>query len=527
MEANRKLNVLFLEDNPDDVELELYELRKGGFDISYDVARNRAEFFEKLSTADIDIIIADYNLPDFTGIEAIHACRGLEIDVPVILITGIGNEQVAVDSLREGATDYILKKNITGFAARVERALDIWTDHQAMKSVMVEKTRLQHQLFQAQKMDTVGRLAGGIAHDFNNMLTGIMGYASLGLKKTPDDSPLRKNLESIIDVSRRAADLVKQLLLFSRKIPLELTLVNPNTLIEKNVEFLRRVVEETIDIQLVLQPGLPEIVSDEGQLTQILINFAVNARDAMESKGVLVIETGRHTRADLDKFDPSLLLEDEEYVSLSFKDTGCGIPAEEIPNIFDPFYTTKEIGKGTGLGLAIVYSIVSSHKGWLDVASRPGKGTTFCVYLPVRRKGDRVATKSSEVKTASKSWPREAATILIAEDEEILRDFSVEMLKSVGYRVLAAGDGEEAAEIYRKWHQDIDLVISDMVMPRKSGFELYEEILEINPAVKFILVTGYCLDGVQESVLQGMAALLMKPYSMEQITGLIRGVLAE
>ncbi len=217
----QRIKVFFLEDNPDDVELELHELRKGGFEVIYEVARNRKEFFEKLPNLDADIILADYTLPDITGIEAIHICQEKKIDVPIIFITGMGNEQIAVDSLREGAIDYILKKHIVGLSARVSRAIEIWAERKAKEKAETERQKFQQLLFQAQKMESVGRLASGIAHDFNNLLTGILGFSELILQDTPKDSPFYEKLKTISELCKRAASLVKQLLIFGRRIPLE------------------------------------------------------------------------------------------------------------------------------------------------------------------------------------------------------------------------------------------------------------------------------------------------------------------
>jgi signal transduction histidine kinase len=529
VETLKKINVLFIEDNPDDVELELYELSKGGFDISHTVARNREQFLASLENLEADIVIADYSLPDLTGIEAIHILKDREIKVPVILITGAGNEQVAVDSLREGAIDYILKKNIDGFSARVSRALDIWADRQAIEIVELEKKKLQQQLFQSQKMESVGRLAGGIAHDFNNLLTGIMGYASLSLRTIPDGTPANKNIQTIIEVSKRASNLVKQLLLFSRKIPLEFKMLDINHLVKENMNFIRRMVEEAVEIKLDLADDLPEIKSDQGQLTQVIMNFAINARDAMDGKGVLTIKTEK-TSSDLADFATNPQSGAKEYILLSVTDTGCGIAKDDQQNIFDPFFTTKEVGKGTGLGLSIVYSIIVGHGGWVDVISEKGKGATFRVFLPVIEKkeleaeADRPATDTLDSFTSSISGNE---TILIVEDEEVLRSFTIEMLKDLGYNVLAAKNGVEALVTYTENSDIINLVVSDMVMPEKSGLELFNELRAIKPDIKFILVTGYCLEEAEGQVLRNMSAILMKPYTTEKIAALIRKVLDE
>ena len=529
VEKLKKIKVLFIEDNPDDVELELYELRKGEFDVSHKVVRNREQFLASLENLEADIIIADYSLPDLTGIEAIHILQKRNIKLPVILITGMGNEQIAVDSLREGATDYILKKNITGFAARVSRALDIWADRQAIENVGLEKKKLQQQLFQSQKMESVGRLAGGIAHDFNNLLTGIMGYASLSLRSLPEGTPVSKNIQSIIDASKRASLLVKQLLLFSRKIPLEFNLLDINHLVEENIAFIRRMVEETVEIKLDLANDLPLVKSDQGQLTQVIMNFAINARDAMHRKGVLTIKTERIS------FDSKLVTNNpspgiEEYILLSVSDTGCGIAQEDQQNIFDPFFTTKEVGKGTGLGLSIVYSIITGHGGWVDVISEKDEGATFRVFLPViveEEQERESVSDSSQLQDSFRQLIGGKETILIVEDEEVLRSLTSELLKDLGYNVLAAANGGEALAIYAENSDIINLVVSDMIMPEKSGIELFSELKTIKPDVKFILVTGYCLEEAEGHVLRSMAGMLAKPYTTEKFATFIRKVLDE
>jgi len=352
--AKRKIKILFLEGNPADVELELYQLRKGGFDVRYRTAKNRAQFLAQLKKIDCDIIIADDSLPDITGIEALHIIQQEKIDLPVMLITGAGNEQIAVDSLRKGALDYMLKKNISGLAVRVSRALDIWTDLKAVKTMEAEKQRLQKQLLQAQKMESIGLLAGGIAHDFNNLLTGIIGYAGLSINMLPEDSPAIKNLRKILNLSDNAANLIKKLLVFSRKIPLALKTSDINGLISGNIEFIRRIVEETIEIKTNLQEGLPPLLIDETQFTQVLINLVVNSRDAITGPGTIEIKSENAPAGKIIKPGSSgSAINEGEYIRISVLDTGCGISENNLPRIFDPFFTTKEVGKGTGLGLAM------------------------------------------------------------------------------------------------------------------------------------------------------------------------------
>ena len=525
-EKKRKIKILFLEDNPADIELELYELRKGGFDVCPRTAKNRKEFLEQIQHIDCDIIIADYYLADITGIEAIQICQQKSIDIPVILITGEGNEQVAVDSLRIGAIDYILKKNITGLAARVSRALDIWTDLTAVKTMEAEKQRLQKQLLQAQKMESIGLLAGGIAHDFNNLLTGIIGYAGLSINILPEDSPATKNLRKILSLSKNAANLIKQLLVFSRKIPLEFKAWDINSLITSNVEFIRRIVEETIEIQLLLKEGLPPLQVDEAQFAQVLINLAVNSRDAMTGKGIIEIQTEEIEAGKITK--PGRPVHEKTYIRISVADTGCGITENNLPKIFDPFFTTKEVGKGTGLGLAIIYSIIKGHNGWIDVCSKEGQGTTFEIYLPVPQTiqphREMSQTVQSETADLEHSFPGNK-TILVVEDDEDLLALTAEILENIGYRVITAADGQEALDIYTNNGQNIDLVFSDMVMPKQSGTELFTKLHKRNPAIKFILASGYNLAELQGRMYEDMSALLMKPYTPKQIANIVTKIL--
>jgi two-component system cell cycle sensor histidine kinase/response regulator CckA len=511
----QRIKVFFLEDNPDDVELELHELRKGGFEVTYEVARNRKEFFEKLPNLDADIILADYTLPDITGIEAIHLCQEKKIDMPIIFITGMGNEQIAVDSLRDGAIDYILKKHIVGLSARVSRAIEIWAERKAKEKADTERQKFQQLLFQAQKMESVGRLASGIAHDFNNILTGILGFSELILQDTPKDSPFYERLQTISTLCKRGAAIVKQLLIFGRKIPSEFKEIDINAFIEETMGLLKHVVKDDIEIRLNLQGGIPDIVADMGQLTQLLINLTLNAADAMDGKGVIEFKTEKYSVArHADKAD--------SYVCISVSDTGCGIPDNNIQNIFDPFFTTKEVGKGTGLGLTIVYSIVNAHGGWINVNSESGKGTTFNIYLPAIQLGlDNISADERK----KIMMPQGRETILFVEDEEELRTRCTTILNSLNYNVLSARNSEEALNIYLTNSRKIDLIISDIIMPKKSGMELFNELRAINPDIKFIFVTDYGLSEQAEYIRRDVKAVIKKPYNLQEMARVIRKVL--
>lgn len=524
-EAKKKLRVFFLEDNPDDIEIELYDLEKGGYAVEHERARNRKEFFEKILSFSPDVILADYSLPDITGIEAIDICRKMNVDAPVILITGEGNEEIAVDSLRLGAIDYIIKRNAAGLHARVSRALGIWSDRKAKDRAEAQEKRLQVLLYETQKMEAIGKLAGGIAHDFNNILLGIIGYADLCLADVPEDSAIRDKLETIISFSLRGADLIKQLLIFSRKVPMKFEMVDLNSFVADTVQFLKRILEETIEVTLDLAEDISTMSFDASQFTQLLMNLVLNARDAMLGKGVIRIKTRKCSLAEV---PPEIAPQTRAsaYVCLSVTDAGVGIDEKDVQKIFDPFFTTKDVGKGTGLGLSIVYTVVTAHRGAIKVSSKKGLGTTFSVYLPL--------LESEEMKTSlppgtgmerKKPNSPNIETILIAEDEDVLRELAVSILNSQGYAVLAAKDGEEALNIIKSGQHKIDLIVSDMLMPRRGGVDLFKAVQSLNPSIKFVLVTGYSLAAEDEKIIGSMHAVLAKPYTAATMAKTIREIL--
>lgn len=385
--TKQKIKVFFLEDNPDDVEIELHELGKSGLEITYEIARNRKEFLEKLPNLDADILLADYTLPDITGIEAIHICQEKKIDVPIIFVTGMGNELIAVDSLREGAIDYILKKHIIGLPARVVRAIEIWAERKAKEAAEAEKQKYQQLLFQAQKMETVGQLAGGIAHDFNNILTAIIGYGHLLKEKMKEDDELMIYPERILASAERAANLVKSLLAFSRQQMINPRPVNISEIIGEVGELFLRVIGEDIELKIILAPEDLIIMADSVQIEQALLNIATNARDAMPDGGLLSLETALVELGD-EFIETHGYCTPGEYALISVTDTGIGMDKEIKSRIFEPFFTTKEVGKGTGLGLSMVYGTIKQHEGFINVYSEPGKGSTFNIYLPLIKAGD-------------------------------------------------------------------------------------------------------------------------------------------
>lgn len=376
--------------------------------------------------------------------------------------------------------------------------------------------QLQEQLFQAQKMESVGTLAGGVAHDFNNLLTGIMGFTEVTLMELEADDPRSEYLRHVLSLSARARDLVRQLLLFSRPSAGEKERCSLPQFLRGMVELLRRTIPESIEIVLRTAPGDLFIEANPSQLQQVLLNLAINARDAMPDGGRLTIQLESVHRDDAP--GSPLLARTGRFARLTVSDTGEGIPPQILPHIFEPFFTTKEVGKGTGLGLSVVYGIIKAHDGWVEVESTVGQGTHFHIYLP----------QIEPVETAVPSLTDSPLvggneTILVVEDEPVVLKLGQQILDKLGYRVLVARDGREAVHIFRQHHQQIDLVLLDVVMPQKSGQRAFYELREINPGTKIVLVTGYSPEDVADELMQqGALAIVQKPYDLKTLARVVR-----
>ena len=386
---------------------------------------------------------------------------------------------------------------------------------------ITERRKLESDLQQAQKMDAVGRLAGGVAHDFNNLLLVISAYAELMLDSLGENDPLRRNVAEIMGASRRAADLTRQLLAFGRKQMQSLQILDLNTVIEGISGMLPRLIGE--DIELVFTPAedLGKVKADPIQIEQVVMNLAANARDAMPGGGTLSIETAK-VRVDESYIQRHAIVPPGDYVLLTVTDSGQGIAPEHMAHIFEPFYTTKEAGKGTGLGLATVYGIVKQNGGFVWVYSELGLGTTFKVYLP------RVQPLSSEVpitKLAERS-PRGSETLLLVEDETSVRLASSQFLTRSGYSVLEASNGEDALRVSRAHAGRIDLMITDVVMPKMGGPMLAEWLADERPNMKVLFVSGYAESTVlRRGKVDFATAFLQKPFSGKALAGKVREVL--
>lgn len=380
--------------------------------------------------------------------------------------------------------------------------------------------RLEAQYLHAQKMEAVGTLAGGIAHDFNNLLQAVLGYTEILLLDKEKLEHGYQELQEIKRAAQRGGELTQRLLTFSRRVPSKLRPVNLNQEINQIQKLLQRTIPKMIEIELTLADELRTVNADPAQIEQALMNLAVNARDAMPEGGKLIIGT-KNITLDEEYCKMHLGAKPGDYVLLTVTDTGHGMDKETLEHLFEPFYTTKGVGRGTGLGLSMVYGIVKSHDGYIFCDSAPGKGATFEIYLPViEQKLEKEELKEEKISMGGKE------TILLIDDEESIRDLGNQILNQFGYTVLATSDGESGLELYRKEKGKIDLVILDLIMPGMGGKKCLEELLKMNPKVKVVIASGYSIDGPTEEALEvGAKNFVSKPYAMRQMLKVVREVL--
>ena len=610
-----------------------------------DIATTYDDALRALASNGFDVAFVDYRLGSRTGIELLREAQARRVDTPTIVLTGQGDEEVAVEAMRAGAADYLskvhlsvealdrtirhglalrererqrraaeaaLRENEERFRALVENSSDAiilldaeariaylsassvrqlgWAASEmlghsvfdfmhpddreivghrvaevlrkpgeritqevrfrhgdgtwhamegvgvnrlsdpAVRAIVVnarditDRRRLEEQLWHAQKMEAVGQLAGGIAHDFNNLLTAILGYCSLVLDDVPQDAALRSDLEEIRTAGERAASLTRQLLAFSRRQMLQPQLVDVNALVAGLAKLLRRLMGEDVELVTTLGSDLPVVRADPASLEQVLVNLAVNARDAMAGGGRLTIDT-RVVDLDAAFAATHIPMTSGRYVMVSVADTGTGMDPVTRGRIFEPFFTTKEQGKGVGLGLATVYGIVKQNGGYIWVDSEVGSGTTFSVYLPPAE----VAASVRPVDGAAKDDRRRRGweTVLLVEDEDAVRALAREVLRRHGYVVLEARHGVEALRLAERHPDAIHLLISDVVMPHMSGSELAARLSADRPKMKVLFMSGYTDRlGLHRDQTSG-AAFVQKPFTPEALARKVRSVLDE
>ncbi len=515
------LRLLHLEDDPVDAELITTTLIEGGIPCQSQLVDTRQAFVAALKEGRMDLILADYSIPGFDGMTALILARQHRPDVPFLFVSATIGEELAIDAMHQGATDYVLKQRLGRLVPSVQRALRELDDRAERKRAEEALRQSEKQFRQSQKMEAVGRLAGGIAHDFNNLLTVIMGYSQILLTELGPQHPLREKIEETLKAGGKAASLIRQLLTFSSKQSTDPKILSLNSAVTSLENMLRRLIGEDVQFVIKLDPKNGRLRADQTQLEQVLVNLIVNARDAMPKGGTITIETAQVelTRSPVYHIAP---LQPGSYVRLAVSDTGCGMDLKTQSHIFEPFFTTKGEGKGTGLGLSTVYGIVTQCGGAIDVTSRVGHGTRFDLYFP---------SVESAILTTTPTQPsgrpqRGTETILLAEDEPSVRTLVRDELRKLGYKVVEAKNGVEACLLATQQADSFQLLLTDVVMPGMGGRELAQHLSVINPELRTLFMSGYMDDvGIMAGQEEGTTSFLQKPFTPEVLASSVRNLL--
>lgn len=517
---SQTVRILHLEDNPRDAELVKALLETDGLSCEIRLIQSQDELLAVLEAERFDLVLSDFSLPSYDGRSALLSTRKKHPDIPYIFFSGTIGEEAAIEALRDGATDYVLKQRPTRLVAAVRRALNEAKERAERKRAQQDLKKTEAQLLQAQKLEGVGLLAGGMAHDFNNLLTVINGYCDLTLQSMPSAHPLRANVEQIREAGRRAASLTQQILAFSKQQTMMPVIFNMNDAVANTLKLLRRLIEEHISLVASPVSEALYVKADQGQIEQVIMNLVVNARDAMRESGTVTIATYGEEVA------PSVAekrgIAPGRYVKLMVTDTGCGMDAATQERIFEPFFTTKEPGKGTGLGLSTVYGIVTQSGGSIEVSSQIGQGSAFSVYLP------RTMPESSAptLDAIPQGLPKGTETILLVEDEDMVRSLARHVLRAHGYAVLDARHGPKALEVSGKYTKTIHALVTDMVMPNFNGVTLAREIVSRRPDIKILFMSGYAeVPAELDEQFAVNAMFLKKPFTPVSLLQTLRRLL--
>jgi two-component system cell cycle sensor histidine kinase/response regulator CckA len=515
------LRVLFVEDSPDDVELIRLELARHGFDVKPRIAETRAEFITAINEGTWDVVLSDHSMKGFSSTDALHLLHDHDSDIPFIIVSGTIGEDSAVEAMRAGASDYVLKHNLRRLGPAVEREMRESANRRMQRSTHAALQASEQRLRHAQRMEAVGRLAGGIAHDFNNLLTVILGFSEFLIEQLPPDAPTHRDASEIRMAAQRASRLTKQLLAFSRQQVLERRVVDLVEAVGQLQPMITRLIGE--DVQFSFDHADPPqlVLMDPGQFEQIVMNLVINARDAMPGGGRLTVFLDRTRIDSLHAAD--LEIPPGQYVMLAVSDTGDGIDAETLDHIFEPFFTTKAPGSGTGLGLSTVFGIVHQLGGAIEVNSVVKQGTTFRVYFPLSAS----AAADREPDVVKAPSVEKVSTILLAEDEQGVRSFLEMALTRAGHHVIATASGTEAVQSGSDPNQPIDLLISDVVMPGLSGPEAADKLRKTHPRMRTLFLSGYSSHAaLPERVTGDPGAFLQKPFTVETLLAKVRERLA-
>jgi len=541
---NRKPVILAVDDDANN--LAVIRDCLAGYNYTVLVAEDGESAVSRADYALPDLILLDIMMP---GIDGYETCRRLKMqestrEIPVIFMSALAESGHKVRGLEAGAVDYVtkpfqqeellarvgvhlnirelnrrLKEANELLEARVEaRTIDLAAANRELKEEIAERQAAQEQLRQSQKMEAIGTLAGGVAHDFNNILTAIMGFGSILRVKLEGEAKLSHYANNILIAAGKGAKLTHNLLAFSRKQIIETKPEEVNEIVRTIDEILRRVIGEDIELRCSFSPEELVFMGDSGQIEQVLMNLAVNARDAMPTGGVLSIST---ERVELTEELPDAPLKPGSYARITVSDAGCGIGDDIRQRIFEPFFTTKDVGKGTGLGLSIVYGIVRQHGGGVTVQSAVGKGTSVRIHLPlVECRMHREIAPVVQVVGGTD-------TILLAEDDDGVRSFMVQALEEFGYHVIEALNGEDALAKYRANSDRIRLMILDVVMPRMNGREVFDEVRKEGGEVRVLFCSGYTDEIIEQKgiVEEERVGFLSKPVTIQVLLAKVRETL--
>ena len=510
------LCILLIEDSEEDAIIILRELKQGGYDVDFERVDSLEALQVSLANRRWDLVLSDFSMPRLSGTDALKLVRSTGSDAPFIFISGIMGEDKAVAALKDGAQDYLVKGNLRRLVPAIQRELQEVEEHR-------QRGRLENHVHQLQKFEAIGRLAGGVAHDFNNLLCIILGQTEMLLERSRDVG-ITHGLEMILEAAKGGAGLTRQLLAFGRRQVLETKVLNLNTILIDLEKLLRRVIGEGIELEFRTESKLRTVEADPGQLERVVMNLAINARDAMPGGGKFTITTANVYLEDEAFADYRVAVKPGPYVRMIVSDTGCGMDEQTRSRIFEPFFTTKEQDKGTGLGLATVYGIVKQSGGYIWVYSELGQGTTFVIYLPATE----IATETPRDVERSGELPRGSETILVVDDDSLLLEVTCDMIKGSGYAVISAGSPQEAVRLADSHGGAIDFLLTDVVMPKMNGRELATRLLKTRPGMKVLYVSGYAdgiiRDGVHEPLEAGLA-FLQKPFTRHALMRKIREML--
>jgi signal transduction histidine kinase len=510
------LQVLIVEDSEEDADLIVLELKRGGYEPVFRRVDNADAMAQALHERDWDVVLSDFSMPHFTVPEALAMVQQHGRDIPFVIVSATIGEEAAVEAMKSGAHDYVLKHRLGRLVPAINRELR----ESAMRR---ERHNLEEQLRHAQKLESLGLLAGGVAHDFNNLLTGILGNASLVLEMVETESDVRGMLQDIIRASERAADLTRQLLAYAGKGKFLIEPVDASDLVRDISELLRSSVPRTVELALQLHPDLPPVEGDASQIQQLVMNLILNAVEATgERPGLVRVTTGVRTIPPGDRLshfqpDPP---RPGVYVVIEVMDDGCGMSDVVRAQIFDPFFTTKFTGRG--LGLAAALGIVRGHRGAIGVESMEGSGSTFTVLLPAT---GAAATAFAQDTSAGAQLAAQGAagSVLIIDDEDVVRRAARATLEHFGYTVFEACDGRDGADLFSRLHDRISCVLLDLTMPRMDGHDVWRYIRRIRPDMRIVISSGFDESEAMRQFAEAPGLdFIQKPYTASALVRKIR-----